>query len=155
MKLEYKRLLLAVMGIFLAGATRAPVVDVDEVSRAVGVCANATSKLGVDDQPFKTGAWTMETVDGLPGDRFYSKGDLRASLGTRPGVGGSCIISINVRSSYDLTPLTRALERAFNVKALVSSPTFALLPLPEKVLQGRVAPTPVGSVVSVAVEMGP
>ena len=135
------------------GAARKPAVELDEISRAVGVCVQATSRAGVDGQPFLSRRWTQEAVNGMPGDRFYSKGDLRASLGTRPGVGGSCIISLNIRESYDLTPLTKALEQDLHAKALASSPAFALLPLPGKVLQGRVISIPTGSLISVAAEM--
>ena len=153
MRLTLKHWLLSMVTVSAIGAARKPVVELGEISRAVGVCVQATSRVGVDDQPFLSGAWTREAVDGMPGDRFYSKGDLRASLGTRPGVGGSCIISFNIREPYDLTPLTRALEQDSHVKALASSPAFALLSLPGKVLQGRVTSIPTGSLVSVAVEM--
>lgn len=151
MKLKSTFALLAMAAVTATGSAR--VAAVGEVSRAVGICAQATSRLGVDDRPFRAEAWATEAVDGLPGDRFYSKGDLRASLGMRPGIGGSCIISFTVRSAYDLAPLTESLERAFHVKALASGPAFALLPLPDKLLQGQVTPTPIGSVVSVAVDM--
>lgn len=153
MKLRLRCSLLAMVTISATGSASAPAVEIGGISRAVGVCAQATSKLGVDDLLFINEGWTTETADGPPGDRFYSKGDLRASLGTRPGVGGSCIISFNTRSSYDLVPLTKALEQTFHVRAILSSPTSALLPLPDRLLLGRVVPTPIGSVVSVALEM--
>ena len=153
MRLRLKHCLLGMVAVSTIGAARKPAGEFGEISRAAGVCIQATSRAGVDDKPFLSGAWTREAVDGMPGDRFYSKGDLRASLGTRPGVGGSCIISFNIREPYDLTPLTKALEQLFHVKALASSPAFALISVPGKVLQGRVTPIPTGSLVSVAVEM--
>ena len=127
-------------------------MDVGEITRAVEVCVQATTKLGVDDKAFLRGGWTTEAVNGAPGDRFYSKHDLRASLGTRPS-GGSCIISFNIRQPYDLTVLTLALEQATGVKAVASDSRFALIPIGGKWLMGRVDPIPTGSLVSVAVEV--
>ena len=57
-----------------------------------------------------------EEIDGQPGDRYYSQGDLRASLGTRPGVGGSCIVSFNTKSAYTLAPLVTAMEQDHHAK---------------------------------------
>ena len=152
-KPKRRYLLLAIIAVSVTGSARASAVEPVTILPAVGICIQATSKVGVADQSFIKDGWTIETVDGLPNDRFYSKGDLRASLGTRPGVGGSCIISFNTSSFYDLAPMIRALERSFHTKALASDRTFALLPVFKQLIQARVTPVPSGSVVSVAVEM--
>lgn len=134
------------------GAADVPAMDASEFTRDVEVCVQATTKLGVDEKAFSSGGWTTEAVNGAQGDRFYSKHDLRASLGTRPS-GGSCIISFNIRQPYDLTALTLALEQAIGVKAVASSSRFALIPIEGKWLMGRVDPIPTDSLVSVAVEV--
>lgn len=153
MGLKFKLgLLFGALGLSTAAAG-VPAVDVGEFTRAVEVCVQATTKLGVDDKPFLSGGWTTEAASGAPGDRFYSKHDLRASLGTRPS-GGSCIISFNIRQPYDLTVLTLALEQATGVKAVASGSRFSLIPIGKNQLIGRVDPIPTGSLVSVAVEMG-
>lgn len=153
MKPARKHFLLAIAAASITGSARASSVQPVVVAPAVSVCIQATSKLGVDDQSFLKDGWTVEAVKGAPGDRFYSKGDLRASLGMRPSVGGSCIISFNTPSPYNLLPLTGALERTFDTKALASDQSFALLSVAGQVIQTRVTPVPNGSVVSVAVEM--
>lgn len=148
-----KLALLGMAALCTTGAVEDTTIDLHAMSRAVSICLQATSKTGVADRLFIDGGWLREPVEGLPGDRYYSSGRLRASLGTRPGVGGSCIISTNIRSAYDLTALTRVLEKRFETQALTDSPVFALLPLSGKLVPLTVTPVPTGSVVSVAVEI--
>lgn len=145
---------LAALSVLSATPAQAEMVDAATFSKAVDTCVRATSKLGVDDRAFIDGKWVREEIDGQPGDRHYSQGDLRASLGNRPGSGGSCIVSFNTKAAYSLAPLTAALEQDLHAKAVTGSPSFAMLQLPGKWLLVRVDSTPIGTrMVSVAVEM--
>lgn len=145
---------LAALSVLSATPAQAEKVDAATFSRAVDTCVRATSKLGVDDQAFIDGKWVREEIDGQPGDRYYSQGDLRASLGTRPAAGGSCIVSFNTKSAYTLAPLVAALEQDLRARVVNDSPSFAMLQLHGKWLLARVDPTPIGTrMVSVAVEM--